>query len=252
MRGGIRVFSLRPHGIVGRTEPMVKLLLISLLIAPLGVCASDAPQAVSVEGKAWAGKTVVLTARPRARFMSYSAAKLSFGVFGIAAAAVQGKEIIEQNGIEDPAPQLVKALFEAAKVPYGLNAALLTPLPVDSSDAASVARAAHGADLVFDVRPLSSSLEPLLRQKGRYYVTQEFQFQVIDVASGRILRDGNCVRTTQTDSDLPTREELLGDHAKGLKSVLNTQRDFCLEYFELTVLGLPPSEVPRTPDAQPH
>jgi hypothetical protein len=54
--------------------------------------------------------------------MSYSAAKLSFGVFGIAAAAVQGKEIIEQNGIENPAPQLVKALFDAAQAPYGLNA----------------------------------------------------------------------------------------------------------------------------------
>jgi hypothetical protein len=33
--------------------------------------------------------------------MSYSAAKMSFGVFGSAAAAAQGKEIIEQNGIEN-------------------------------------------------------------------------------------------------------------------------------------------------------
>jgi hypothetical protein len=243
---------VRPTVVVCRKQSVIRSFVVQLMLVSLGVPLSNAQQAGSVDAKAWAGKTVALTARPRARFMSYSAAKLSFGVFGIAAAAVQGKEIIEQNGIENPAPQLVKALFDAAQAPYGLNAASLAPLPVDATDASSVARAAHGADLVFDVRPVSSSLEPLLRQKGRYYVTQEFQFQVIDVASGRILRDGSCVRTTQSDSDLPTRDELLGDHAKGLKSVLNTQRDFCLEYFELTVLGLPPSEVRRTPDAQPH
>jgi hypothetical protein len=200
-----------------------------------------------VDAKAWAGKTVVLTARPRARFMSYTRADMSFGLFGIAAAAVQGKEIIDQNGIENPASQLVKALFEAARAPYSLNIASITPLSVDSTDAASVARLARGgAELVFDVRPLSASLEPWLRQKGRYFVTQEFEFRVIDVASGRILRNGNCVRTTQTDSSLPTRDELLVDHAKGLKAVLDAQRAFCLEYFEMIVLGLPPSE------AQPH
>jgi len=146
----------------------------------------------------------------------------------------------------------VKALFDAAKAAYDLNAASLTPLPVDSTDAASIARVAHGADLVFDVRPLSWSLEPLRKQSDRYFVTQEFQFpqfRVIEVASGRILRDGNCVRTTQTDSNLPTLDELLSDHAKGLKSILDAQRDFCLEYFEITVLGLPPSELRH--DAQP-
>ena len=226
---------------------MVRALGVVLLMhLPLQVPLSNVGQGGDSELKTWAGKTVVLTAHPPAHFMSFTRPMVSMGVLGIAAAAVQGKEIIEQNHIENPALQLVKALFDAAKTAYDLKAA--SPLPVDSTDAASVARVARGADLVFDVHPLSWSLEPRLMrnpwQKHHYYVTQEIQFRVIDVASARILRDGKCVRTTQTQADpLPTRDELLADHAKGLRSVLDAQRDFCIEYFEITVLGLPS---PRT------
>lgn len=198
-------------------------------------------QPVGDEASGWAGKTVVVTARPQARFMSYSRVKMAFSFLGIAAAAVQGKQIIERNGIENPAPRLAKALFEAGRDRYGVASAQLEPLSLDSDDAVVVARAGHGADLVFDVQQTGGSLEPLLTTASGYFVTSELRFRVIDVASGHVLGDATCVRTTQLDPDLPTRDELLADRAARLKTILGVQRDFCLEYFRVQVLRLPPS-----------
>ena len=40
----------------------------------------------------------------------------------------------------------------------------------------SIARAGHGADLIFDVQQTGGSVEPLLTQTGRYFVTSELEF----------------------------------------------------------------------------
>jgi hypothetical protein len=223
---------------------MTKRAIVALLPTIATLTAHADPykvQSVGDETRNWVGKTVVVTARPQARFMSYSHAKLSFGVFGIGAAAVEGKQIIEHNGIENPAPRLAKALFEAARDRYGVTAAPLAALSLDSDDALVVARAGHGADLVFDVQQTRGSLEQLLTGAGGYYVTSDLRFRVIDVASGHVLGDATCVRTTQTAADLPTKDALLADHAARLKATLGAQRDFCLEFFRVQVLRLPPS-----------
>jgi hypothetical protein len=220
----------------------MKPAVVALLVAiPLAVRADPYKvQSVGDEARGWAGKTVVVTARPQARFMSYSRVKMAFGLLGIGAAAVQGQEILEQNGVENPAPRLANALFEAARDRYGVATAALAPLSLHSDDPATIARAGHGADLVFDVQQTSGSVEPLLTQTGRYFVTSDLRFRIIDAASGHVLGDATCVRTTQLDPDLPTRDELLAEHAARLKAILGAQRDFCLEFFKVQVLRLPP------------
>ena len=200
-------------------------------------------QAVGDDAKVWRGKTVVLTARPRARFVSWSAGKMALGLLGGGVAAAAGKQIVEQNGIENSAPKLANALFEATQAHYGVIAAELAPLALDSTDVAAVARAGRGADLVFDVQPMRSSLEPLLTQTGRYFVTSDVMFRDIDVASARVLGEAPCGRTTQLDSNLPTKDELLANRAARLKATLDAQRDFCLEFFKMQVLGLPATEL---------
>lgn len=193
-------------------------------------------QPVSDASKLWTGKTVAVTARPPARFMAYSRAMLSLGLLGIAAAAADGKQIRDHNAIENPAPQVTQVLLAAAQQHYGVSAAAPAPMSVASEDAAAGARAAHGADLVFDVEPTGGSLQPLLRQSGRYFVTSDLRFRVIDVPTGRVIGDATRVRTTQ-HPELPTRDELLAERGARLKAILGAQRDFCLEFFKVLVLG---------------
>lgn len=215
-------------------------LLLLLATTPLGtVVASEALRVTDTETKAWPNKTVVLTARSPARFMAYTRPKMSFGLLGIAMARLAGKKLIEENGVENSAPQIAETLLRAAENHYRVTAASLAPLMVES-DAANIARMARGADLVFDVQPTSASLEPLLTKPGKYFVTSVFRFRVIDVASGRVLGDDTCVRSTQTQPHLSTYDELVKDHATRLKIILADQRDFCAKYFETQVLGMEP------------
>jgi hypothetical protein len=94
----------------------MKPTVVALLIAiPLAASADPYKvQSIGDEARGWAGKTVVATARSQARFMSYSRVKMAFGLLGIAAAAAEGKHIIEHDGIENPAHRLTNALLEAA------------------------------------------------------------------------------------------------------------------------------------------
>lgn len=58
----------------------------------------------------------------------------------------------------------------------------LAPLSVSTSNAAAIARAGRGADIVFDVLPLRWSLEPLMTHSGRYFIISEVAFRVVEVA----------------------------------------------------------------------
>ena len=86
----------------------LKSAVFALLLAIPIAASADAykVQSVGDEAKGWAGRTVVATARPQARFMSYSRVKVAFGLMGIGAAAVQGRELLGINGVENPAPRL--------------------------------------------------------------------------------------------------------------------------------------------------
>jgi hypothetical protein len=217
----------------------VRLGLIGVaLTVSTAVAAPDALQSAAGVAKAWEGKTVVLTIRPRARFMSWNPLQSPLGLLAGAAAFAAGTRLVDENGIENPAPYIAKALFDAAEAHYGVTMAPVTPVSIDSTDPALIARKARGADLVFDVQPLRGSLEPLLTQVGRYFVTSDVTFRVIDVASAKVIGTSTCVRTSQRDPELPTKAELLADRAARLKGILDAQRDFCLEFFEIQVLGL--------------
>ena len=61
-------------------------------------------------------------------------------------------------------------------------AAVLAPLSTSASNAAAITRAGRGADIVFDVQPLRWSLEPLMTHLGRYFITSEVRFRVVEVA----------------------------------------------------------------------
>jgi len=73
---------------------------------------------------------------------------------------------------------------------------------------------------------------------GQYFVTSDVLFRVIEVASGRVLGEKTCVRTTQVDPVMPSREEWLADHAARLKAALVAQAESCLVTFKGEVLGV--------------
>jgi len=217
---------------------MRAVLLVLPLCQAVTQAATPPPESAADLAKSWQGKSVALTARPMGRFMAWTRVNMALGMLGGgAAAAAEGNHIVTANAVENQGPRIVQTLLSSAQKHLGVVAASVTPLSLRATDAAAVAHAAHGADLVFDVQPLRESLEPFVAKEGKYFVTSDVLFRIVEVASGRVLAEKTCVRTTQVDPVLPSREEWLANQAERLKAALAAQADSCLNTFEIQVLG---------------
>jgi hypothetical protein len=214
-------------------------MLLALMVCGTAQAGAPPPESAAELAKSWQGKSVMLTARSMGRFMAWTRANMTFGLLGGGgAAAVEGNHIIAANGIENQASRMAQALLDAAEKHLGVVAASETPVSVTATDGSAVARAGRGADLVFDVQSLRESLEPFVAKAGQYFVTSDVLFRIVDVPSGRVLAEKTCVRTTQVDPVMPSREEWLANQAERLKASLRAQADACLESFEIQVLGV--------------
>jgi len=170
-----------------------------LLVLAFSVAATQGatppPESAAELAKTSQGMSVVLTARPIGRFMAWTRVNISLGMLGGGAAA-EGNHIVTGNDVENQAPRIARALLESAQKHLGVVAASMTPLSLSATDGAAVAHAAQGADLVFDIQPLRESLEPFMAKAGEYFVTSDVRFRIVEVASGRVLAEETCVRTT--------------------------------------------------------
>jgi hypothetical protein len=94
----------------------------------LAACVSTRTTQIARSGSdRWAGKTVVLTARPTASFVAMTAGKAAFGLVGVLAMIEAGNALVTENGIEDPAPLLGQALLNSAQSHYGVIPASIAP-----------------------------------------------------------------------------------------------------------------------------
>ena len=191
-------------------------------------CVSVPKQAVSDKAAAgWRGKTVVLTERPRAGFVAMTAGKGAFALIGAAAAIESGKTIVEENGIEDPAPHVGVEFLHMAEARYGVVPSTLASVKIDTTDPKQLSKAASGADLLLDVQSLGANFNYFPTQWGHYWVGSGLVVRVIDVHTGQVLGGGSCHRDTRKDANPPTKDDLLANKAELLKTILATQRDSC-------------------------
>jgi len=187
----------------------------------------------------WQGKTVALTDRPRAGFVAMTAGKAAFAVIGVAAMVSAGKTIVEENGIEDPAPHLARDLLVVAEKQYAVVAATTPPVKIDTTDIAQLAHAAAGADILLDVQGVAIDFRYLPVQWGHYVVDTSYKLRIIDVANSSLIAEGFC-RQSLPETDAKTKDELLANKAALLKSTIDKQRDKCLDELKQKVLAIHP------------
>ena len=205
----------------------------------LAGCVSTRNATLSEEGtRGWRGKSVALSARPRADFVASTGGKAAFALLSAAAMISAGNDIVQKNGIEDPVPILGEGLLRAAQTRYGVIAATPARVSIDTSDIGKLAHAAAGADLLLDVQSLESQFRYFPTDWNHYAVDSTFKVFLIDVHKGSLIAEGFCRQTTQKDPSPPTKDELLGDGAMRLKAVLTKQREACLEQLKKDVLAI--------------
>lgn len=190
-------------------------------------------------GKAGAlrGKTVAVTTRPRAGFAAISRGKAMFGVIGGVAMIEGGRELVQEDDIQDPTPVLSRALILAAQTQYGIVPASTAPVQIDTTDVLKLADAASGADVLFDVQQTGSQFR-YIGFSSRYVVESGYKFRVIDVHSRALIAEGFCFKSTKDDPTPTTHDELLANKGALLKQTLDVQRDQCASQFEAQVLNI--------------
>jgi len=164
--------------------------------------------------------------------------KAYFGAIGVAAMVEAGKNVVAENDIEDPAPQVSRSLLLAAQKQYGAVPAS-SPVQIDTTDVPKLAQAAAGADVLFDVQEVAVAYQYMPLKYGQYMVRSSFKFRVVDIHAGTLIAEGFCAQSTQDEPEHPSVDELLAEKAALLKRVLNTQRDQCTNQFATQVLNLP-------------
>jgi hypothetical protein len=216
-------------------------VVVAVLVAIvfLAGCVSTRNAAVSDERtKDWRGKTIALTARPRADFVAMTAGKAAFALIGAVAMIEAGKSIVEQNGIEDPAPILAQDLLIEAQTWYDVIAMTTAPVAIDTTDLNKMVHAASGADLLLDVQSMGSQFRYFPTDWSHYAVDSAFKVRLLDVRTGSLIAEGFCRQTTEKEPSPPTKDELLANRASRLKSILANQRDVCLKQLKKDVLAI--------------
>lgn len=196
------------------------------------------------DAEALRGKTVALTRHEPPSFMAMTAGKASFALFGAAAMASAGNELVRQNAVPDPAGLVRDQLGDALGQAFG---AQLLPLDATATKAvkpAELARLHADADYVLDVRSGGWNYAYFATQWGRYWVGYSVQVTLVETASNRVVSNLACAANTINDGEPPTREALHADQARLLKHVTAALGARCVqllgrEQFRLTAAHMP-------------
>jgi len=222
----------------GNMRAATRVLIYPIALYALSGCVSQRTSGVD-ESIHFQGKTVALTARPRAAFVAATAGKAMFAVLGAVAMEESGKTIVAENGIEDPATTVSRALLAAAESHYGIVTAPMGPVPIDTTDISQLARAAKGADFLLDVQSYGQSFNAFPTDWSHYWVSSIINVRLIDVPKAKLIAEGHCAVDTLNDASHPTRAELLADKAARLKAILDAQSAQCASKFKREVLRIP-------------
>jgi len=220
--------------------------LIGLLcVVFLAGCVSTKTAQIE-NGKAAAlrGKAVAITDRPRAGLIAMTRGYGMLGAVGVGVMVAHGENIIKDNDIQDPAPQINHALLLAAQSQYGIVPVSTPPAHVDTTDVVQLAQAAGGADVLFDVQETIRQFRYRPFSAG-YIVDSGFKFRIIDVHSRTMIAEGFCSQSTKDDPARPSDDDLLANGAAMLKQTLDAQRDRCRSQFEAQVLNIRSSQAAK-------
>jgi hypothetical protein len=215
----------------------IKLTSASLaLMYTLSGCVSTKTVAVGQNVlNGFRGATIVASQRGKPTFVAHTARKIMFGLVGAAAAISSGKDIIRDNDVPDPAVYISQALLTDLVRDEGLTSVKDTAA-TNTMDVAQLAKQYSGADLLIDVQTINWSFVYFPTNWSHYRVIYSAKLRLIDTKHAKLIADSFCARVPEETPDAPTREELLDNHAAGLKKQLAVAADFCVQEFRAKAL----------------
>ncbi len=214
-----------------------KLSLIGVFTLLLGGCAT-APMTLSEKDSAslTGGKLTVVQYKPDP-FLPMTNTKGMFAVVGVAAAVGEGKKLVSEMQLVDPASTIKTALGRSLADHYSMHELAVIPQVKDyESDPKVVSGMANHQGFVLDVRTFGwgTLYYPF---KTQYKVNYFAQARLINARQGRLISTERCIIDEKYSPQAPTYDQLMADNGSLLKQKLEQAAQECIRQFTAEMSG---------------
>lgn len=172
------------------------------------------------------GKTLAYAVHPKPDFSAVTGGTALLGVFGAIAEISKGNKIVAENNVPDPAVAIGSDLTRRLSDRLHM-AAQSQPVQVVSDNMGVLAAQASTADYLLDVQTINWMYNYYPSKPTHYEVFYSARLRLIDVHSKAVVAEAGCKMHPNTEANAPTQNELLKDHASGLKHWLDKAATDC-------------------------
>ncbi len=208
------------------------LFLVSVsALTLLGGCATT-PVSMSDAGssKLTSAKLTAVHYKPDP-FLPMTNTKGAFALLGVGAAVAEGKRLVTQHELEDPAVAIKQTLASGLASTFNMqNVTVIEEVKPYEGDVEKVSASVNGEGIVLDVRTFGwgTLYYPF---STKYKVTYMAQARLIDARTSDVISAERCIINEKKTDDSPGYDDLMRDNATLLKQKLAQATEQCTQQF---------------------
>ena len=202
---------------------------VSILV--LSGCAT-APMTLSEQdSSAIAGQKLTVIHYEPDPFLPMTNTKGAFAVLGVAAAVAEGKTLVKEKGLTDPAIAIKQDLASNLAQRYHFSdVTFVSDTQPYESDPKAVSTMTGNQGVILDVRTFGWGTQ-YYPFKTQYKVNYFAQARLINASEGRLISTERCVINQPYSETAPTYDQLMANNAALLKQKLAEAKAECVHQF---------------------
>lgn len=223
-------------------------LLVCMSLVALPALAKDKMVAISPTAAAKLnGKVLAVVRHERPPFLAMTPGRGAFALLGALAAFQSGKELVEKNGIEDPAYIFEQQLAPALATNYSMKLRQGPAAMLKGSDKKTLKAAFPDADYALTVASINWGYQYLPLKFGHYSILYGAVFTLNDVKTGQKLAEFMCFQNTSKHDSPPDGDQILANRAQLVKDETAALAWDCMDRGAAKTFGIPQEWLPRAP-----
>ena len=219
-----------------RNRPRLGVAAASLL---LGACTTIGTATMSDALAAQVrGQSVAVVVETPATFGVMLTHAIGLGPLGIPEVIEEGRRLVTENHIVDPADDVATVLGDALA---GQRGAVVLPMHARAGrddPEAIVAAAPPEARYVLDVATVSWGVGNLPMPRSSYFVAYVARARLIDTRTRAVVAEAGCMQAPDGTEFNGAYADLKADNAARVKTELAARADRCIHFLKRDLLGL--------------
>ncbi len=210
-------------------------IITVIVAAVLGGCGT-APKTMSMQDtkSLYGNKLTVVNYKPDP-FLPMTNTKGGFAVLGVFAAISEGKTLVKEHSLIDPAISIRNSLTKDLSNTYRItDVNVISKVMPYENDPKKVAALASNEGIVLDVRTFGWGTM-YYSFKNKYKVNYAAQARLINAKENRLISADSCLIKEEYSEQSPTYDELMDNGAALLKQKLTNAATECTKKFGDTI-----------------